>query len=108
MWNPVVATRVASHGQGPIVCAIFCLLGKIWMIAIKISWPIKLHLQFIFLFCLKLLFWLSKHLRENAREGKWKGKVEEKKIWRKIKDRFKVNKTLLCIVSNLFYLFYPL
>ena len=31
--------------------------------------------------------------------------MEEKKIWRKIKNRFKLNKLILYVYSNLFYLF---
>ena len=49
--------------------------------------------------------WFSKNLRENARERKYKGKIEGNKKWRKIKNGLKVNKLFLFFTSNSFYLF---
>ena len=45
-------------------------------------------------------FGTQKLLRKKNR-----GKVEEKEIWRKIKNRFKLNKLILYVYSNSFYLF---
>ena len=49
--------------------------------------------------------WFSENLRENARERKYKGKIERKKKWRKIKNWLKVDTLFLFFTSNSFYLF---
>ena len=49
--------------------------------------------------------WFPENLRENARERKYKGKIEGKKKWRKIKNGLKVDKLFLFFTSNSFYLF---
>ena len=49
--------------------------------------------------------WFSENLRENARERKYKEKIEGKKKWRKIKNGLKVDKLFLFFTSNSFYLF---
>ena len=41
----------------------------------------------------------------HVRERKYKGKIEEKKKWKKIKSRLKVDKLFLFVTSNSFYLF---
>ena len=42
---------------------------------------------------------------ESIKERKHSGKVERKKIWRKIKNRFKFNELIIYVYSNSFCLF---
>ena len=46
------------------------------------------------------------NLKRNVMKRKYKGKVEEKKWSRKIKNIFKINKLFLYTNPNLFYLFF--
>ena len=57
--------------------------------------------------CLGLLGYVlfPENLRENARERKYKGKVEEKKKWRKIKNRLKVDKLIFLLLQTHFIYF---
>ena len=48
---------------------------------------------------------LGKFEGKNARERKYKEKIEEKKKWRKIKNGLKVDMLFLFFTLNLFYLF---
>ena len=54
--------------------------------------------MFLFIYLLGYV-WLLKNLRKNTKE---------KKLIRKIKNKFKINKLLKYISSNLFYLFFLL
>ena len=49
--------------------------------------------------------WFPENLKENVKERKWRGKVERKEKWRKIKSGFKINKLFLCVSSSSFQLF---
>ena len=50
--------------------------------------------------------WFPENLRENARERKYKEKVEGKKKWRKIKkNRLKVDKLLFLLLQTHFIYF---
>ena len=48
---------------------------------------------------------LRKFEGKNARERKYKEKIEEKKKWRKIKNGLKVDMLFLFFTLNSFYLF---
>ena len=52
--------------------------------------------MFLFIYLLGYV-WLSKNLRKN---------MKEKKLIKKIKNKFKINKLLKYISSNLFYLLF--
>ena len=49
--------------------------------------------------------WFLKNLREDGKERKQREKGERNKKWRKIKNKFKINKLFLFTNSNLFHLF---
>ena len=49
--------------------------------------------------------WFLKNLREDGKEKKQREKGERNKKWRKIKNKFKINKLFLFTNSNLFHLF---
>ena len=49
--------------------------------------------------------WFPENLRENARERKYKRKVEGKKKWRKIKNRLKVDKLFFLLLQTHFIYF---
>ena len=42
---------------------------------------------------------------DNRKEIKYRGKVEENNIWKEIKKKFKLNKLILYVYTNSFYLF---
>ena len=49
--------------------------------------------------------WFLKNLREDGKEKKQREKGERNKKWRKIKNKFKINKLFLFTNSNSFHLF---
>ena len=75
------------------------MLGIIWtdtILLLQISFSLTWTFGYV---------WFSENLRENAREIKYKGKIEGKKKWRKIKNGLKVDKLFLFFTSNSFYFF---
>ena len=52
-----------------------------------------------------LYVWFPSNLKKNARERKYKGKVEGKKKLRKIKNMLKVNKLLFLLLQTHFIYF---